>query len=245
MPAEANTGLRFRLNDRVTIPALVDYVIDTSRATVIGAEGESVSTVEHLLSSLVGLEIDNALIVVEGPEIPVLDGSSLPFTQAIAEVGMVEQGVARRYLNIGSFEVIDRDMRLSIVPADQFIIEMDVEFRPPIGAQRFAGEMTPAVYEREIAGARTFGYLDEVEALRARGLAMGGSLDNAVVFSPDGPMQPLRFADEPVRHKVLDLLGDFALIGAPLLAKIQARKSGHALHAKAVRALRERLVLLP
>lgn len=243
-PSEPGSGLHFLLNGRVVIPALVEYVVDTKRATVLGAEGESVSTVEHLLSALTGLHVDNARIAVDGPEIPVLDGSALPFVEAINAAGRRAQGVPRAFLPLEDLRLEERDMELHFTPAAHCEITMDVEFRAPIGAQHFSAVVDPELYTRDIAGARTFGYLDEVEALRERGLALGGSLDNAVVFAPDGPMQALRFADEPVRHKVLDLIGDFALIGAPLQAHIHARRSGHALHAKAVRMLRERVKVL-
>lgn len=243
-PGAPHSGLQFILNDVVTVPALAEYVVDTSRATVLGKDGHSVSTVEHLLSALVGLGIDNASIAVQGPEIPVLDGSSLPFVQALRRAGIVGSGVPRRELDVAEMHFTDGDKRLSILPARAYAFEVTVDFRAPIGFQQFAGILEAVDYDAEIAPARTFGYLDELEALRACGLALGGSLDNAVVFGPDGPLQPLRLADEPVRHKVLDLLGDFALTGVHLNAKIVAYKSGHALHAKAVQALRN-LVLDP
>jgi UDP-3-O-[3-hydroxymyristoyl] N-acetylglucosamine deacetylase len=237
-PATEHSGLAFMLAGEVCVPALAEYVVDTSRATVIGRDGVSVSTVEHLLSALVGLGVSNARIAVEGLEIPVLDGSSLAFVNAFLETGLEEQEADRHEIALPELSFTDGDKHLSFVPGDEFLVEVTIDFRPPIGRQSFSGALPPDVYEREIAPARTFGYLDELEALRARGLAMGGSLDNAVVFGPDGPLQPLRVADEPVRHKVLDLLGDFALCGAALRGKIIAHKSGHALHARAVQALR-------
>jgi UDP-3-O-[3-hydroxymyristoyl] N-acetylglucosamine deacetylase len=237
-PATEHSGLVFVLAGEVCVPALAEYVVDTSRATVIGRDGVSVSTVEHLLSALVGLGVTNARVAVEGPEIPVLDGSSLVFVKALRETGLQAQEVERHEIRLPELHFTDGDKRVSFLPADEFSVEVTIDFRPPIGRQRFSGALPPEVYEREIAPARTFGYLDELEALRARGLAMGGSLDNAIVFGPDGPLQPLRVEDEPVRHKVLDLLGDFALCGVALRGKIIAHKSGHALHARAVQALR-------
>ena len=237
-PGTPDSGIQFILNDAVAVPALAEYVLDTSRATVIGRDGQSVSTIEHLLSALAGLGIDNASIAVRGPEIPVLDGSSLPFVRAIQKAGIIGNGIARREFAVPEMHFTDGDKRLSLYPANDYAFDVTIDFRPPIGRQQYAGTLDGAQYETEIAPARTFGYLDELEALRARGLAMGGSLDNAIVFGPDGPLQPLRVADEPVRHKVLDLLGDFALAGVSLKGKIVAYKSGHALHAQAVQALR-------
>jgi len=240
-PADVDTGLRFVLNKRVAFQATSEHVIDTSRATVLGARNESVSTVEHLLSALFSLGIDNAEIAVEGGEIPVLDGSALLFVEAIDEVGIVGQGSPRRRVLVAPVKLHNpRGGAILVEPHEAGLhIEIEVAFRPPIGTQALRFVLDPQAYRREIAPARTFGYLDEVEALRARGLALGGSLENAVVFGPDGPLVPLRFPDEPVRHKVLDLLGDFALLGFRLDAFVRAERSGHALHAQAVKTLRE------
>ena len=237
-PGPPDSGLQFLLNGTVVVPALAEYIVDTSRATVIGREGHTVSTIEHLLSALVGLGIDNASIAVEGPEIPVLDGSALPFVQAIRAVGVVACGSARREFILPELHFGTDDKRLSLLPATEFSCEVSIDFRAPIGFQEYRATLDPHNYETEIAPARTFGYLDELQALHARGLALGGSLDNAIVFGADGPLAPLRVADEPVRHKVLDLLGDFALAGIYLRGKIVAHKSGHALHAQAVQAIR-------
>ncbi len=238
-PAPPQSGIRFVLGEGVIVPALGEYVVDTSRATVLGRDGASVSTVEHLLSALVGVGIDNAEITVTGPEVPVLDGSSLPFVQEFQRVGLVGSGVARYEIELPELHFTDGEKHISCFPAQAYEYEVTIDFRPPIGQQRVAAVLTAEHYCAEIAPARTFGYLDELEALRSRGLALGGSLDNAVVFGPDGPLAPLRVANEPVRHKALDLLGDFALVGAGLRGRIVAHKSGHALHARAVAALRE------
>jgi UDP-3-O-[3-hydroxymyristoyl] N-acetylglucosamine deacetylase len=234
-PATAGSGLSFRLDGTVTIPAHADFVTDTRRATVLGSGGHTVSTVEHLLSALAGMGVDNALIDVEGPEIPVLDGSALPFAQAIAAAGTTSLGEPRRrYVPAAPTYFRDGDKLLIVLPAAGFRVKLAVAYDAPVGAQFFDGEVTPETYLREIAPARTFGFAHEVEALRKAGLARGGTLENAVVFAPDGPMQPLRFPDEPVRHKALDLIGDFALLGAWPQAEIVAIKGGHELHHRAV-----------
>ncbi len=239
-PQVAGSGLRFRLADEnVTFPALAQHVVDTRRATVLGAAGATVSTVEHVLSALFALGVDNASIEVEGPEVPVLDGSAARFVQAIAAAGLAAQAAPRTLL------VVDRplffrdgDALLAVLPAEAFRIRYLADFAAPVGTQYIDATIDAEYYAREIAPARTFGYLHEVEALRAAGLARGGSLDNALVFAPDGPLTPLRYENEVVRHKVLDLIGDFALLGAWPQCEVVAIKSGHRLHAQATNALR-------
>ncbi len=238
-PAKAASGLSFRLDGGVTLPAHAEFVIDTRRATVLGSGAHTVSTVEHLLSALTGMGVDNALIEVDGPEIPVLDGSALPFAQAIVDVGTTALSEPkRRYIPASPSYFRDGDKMLIVLPAAEFRAKVAVAYDAPIGAQFFDAQITPEIYLREIAPARTFGFAHEVEALHKAGLARGGSLDNAVVFAPDGPMQALRFPDEPVRHKVLDLIGDFALLGAWPQCEVVAIKGGHMLHHRAVLELR-------
>ena len=238
-PSKAGAGLRFRLNDAVEFPARADYVVDTRRATMLGFEGHTVSTVEHLLSAILGMGIDNALISVEGPEIPVMDGSAKVFADAIAHVGSVVQREPRlRFIPTEPYLFRDGDKLLIVVPSSAFRIRMTVDYDEPIGAQYRDIEVDPATYTSEIAPNRTFGFQHEVEALIRRGLAQGGTLENAVVFGPDGPLAPLRSSDEPCRHKILDLIGDFALLGAYPQCEIIAIKSGHKLHCLAVRELR-------
>ena len=238
-PAEAGTGLIFLL-DGVRVPATAEYVVDTSRATVIGRDGASVSTTEHLLSALFAMGVTNAEIAVSGPEIPVGDGSARGFVEQIAAAGVRRQGAAAEILALGEPLVVrDGNKMVMALPADSFRVRFVADFPPPIGTEYFDAEIEPGLYAREVAAARTFGYLHEVEALRARGLALGGSLENAIVFAPEGPMQPLRWPNEVVRHKVLDLIGDFALLGAWPACEIVAIKSGHKLHAEVTRALRE------
>ena len=241
LPAPAGSGLRFRLDDAVEFPAHPDYVVDTRRATVLGLGEHRVSTVEHLLSALCGCGVTNASIAVDGPEIPAADGSALEFVRAIDAAGIVEQVPAQLRNVIREPHLFrDGDKLLAVVPAPAFRVRMTIDFPAPVGAQYVDYDSSTAAYRSAIAPNRTFGFRHEVEALLARGLAMGGSLDNAVVFDTDGPMSPLRAADEPARHKILDLIGDFALLGAYPQCEVIAIKSGHALHFEAVRALVDR-----
>jgi UDP-3-O-[3-hydroxymyristoyl] N-acetylglucosamine deacetylase len=231
--------LRFRLNGAVEFPARGEYVVDTRRATMLGAGEHTVSTVEHLLSAVLGMGIDNALIAVDGPEIPVMDGSSKVFADAIAAVGSAVQREPRvRFIPTQPCLFRDGDKLLIIVPSSTFRIRMTVDYDEPIGSQYRDIEIDPLTYPEEIAPNRTFGFQHEVEALIRRGLAQGGTLENAVVFGPDGPLAPLRSSDEPCRHKILDLIGDLALLGAYPQCEVIAIKSGHKLHCMAVRELR-------
>jgi UDP-3-O-[3-hydroxymyristoyl] N-acetylglucosamine deacetylase len=239
-PQVAGSGLRFRLDGgSVQFPAHAEYVAETRRATVVGMGGHTVSTVEHLLAALFAMGVDNAAIEVEGPEIPVMDGSSAAFAEAIAKMGLVDQHAPRPILTIDAPIVVrDGDALLAISPADEFRVRFAVDYVAPIGAQFIDATIDADYFIREIAPARTFGYLHEVEALRSAGLARGGTLDNALVFAPDGPMTPLRWHNEVVRHKVLDLIGDFALLGAWPALEVISVKSGHRLHARAAQELR-------
>ncbi len=238
-PAKPSSGLRFRLNGAVEFPARADYVVDTRRATMLGIGEHTVSTVEHLLSAVLGMGVDNALISVDGPEIPVCDGSAKAFADAIAQVGTVVQREPRlRFTPTEPRVFRDGDKLLIVLPASTFRVRMTVNYEAPIGAQYRELEVDPVVYRNEVAPNRTFGFQHEVEALIRRGLAQGGTLDNAVVFGPDGPLAPLRSEDEPCRHKILDLIGDFALLGAYPQCEVIAIKSGHKLHCLAVRELR-------
>jgi UDP-3-O-[3-hydroxymyristoyl] N-acetylglucosamine deacetylase len=238
-PADPDTGLVFILENGVTIPALAEYVVDTSRATVLGKDGARVSTVEHLLSALRGMGVDNARIEVEGGEIPVIEGSAKTFADAIDAAGVVASDVPRKIFRPDrAMGFRDDDKTVAIIPSIAWRIKFTVVYPAPIGTQYFEAEITPELYREQIAPARTFGYLHEVEALRARGLARGGTLDNAIVFAPDGPMQPLQWPDEPVRHKVLDMIGDFALLGMYPQCEVVALKSGHKLHTAVMAELR-------
>ncbi|HET9095774.1 MAG TPA: UDP-3-O-acyl-N-acetylglucosamine deacetylase [Candidatus Baltobacteraceae bacterium] len=237
-PAPPGSGLNF-VSGGIEIPALAEYVVETARATVVGKDGVTISTIEHLLAALFGMGIANARIAVDGPEIPVADGSAKTWVGLIAQAGITAQREVReRYVPTAPVFVRDGERAIIVLPATHFRIRFLADFAPPIGTQYFDGELTPEFFEREIAPARTFGYLHEVQALLDRGLAKGGTLENALVFAPDGPMQEMRWPNEPVRHKVLDLIGDFALLGAWPQCEIVAIKSGHKLHCIATTELR-------
>ena len=243
-PAPANAGFSFVLSDGSRISATPETVRSTVRCTTLGSSTAEVNTVEHVLASLVGMDVDNAVIRIDGDEIPIMDGSALPFAQAIANAGLEEQKAPRRVMNLRSpFWLRDGDKLLVCVPADRFKINFFVAFPEPVGNQFLeTPPMTPEYFLREIAPNRTFGFRAEVEALYSQGLALGGSLDNAVVIDSKDYMGPLRFPDEIVRHKVLDLIGDFALLGMYPCCEVIALKSGHALHVAAARELRAPLL---
>jgi UDP-3-O-[3-hydroxymyristoyl] N-acetylglucosamine deacetylase len=239
VPQPAGTGVRFSLDGGAPFAATSDAVVETRRATVLGDGRATVSTVEHVLSALFAMGVDNALLEVEGPEIPVLDGSAAPYVEAIRATGLVEQAAPRARVRLAEPAVFeDGDATVVLVPADAFRVRFAVDFAAPVGAQYLDIAPDAETFARELAHARTFGYLHEVEALRAAGLARGGTLDNALVFAPDGPLTPLRWPNEVVRHKTLDLIGDFALLGAWPAFAVVAIKSGHRLHAKAVAHVR-------
>lgn len=240
-PAPPGAGIAFELG-ATRFPATADYVVDTSRATVLGSNGATVSTTEHLLSALFAMGVSNAEIAVEGPEIPARDGSAAEFVAAIRQSGIVTQAERRPVLELqNACWVRSEDRMIAAFPSAEFRVRFVADFPPPIGTQYFNGAIDAQRYPDELAGARTFAYLHEIEALWARGLGRGGSLENALVFTPDGPLQPLRWPDEAVRHKVLDLVGDLALLGAWPRCEIVAVKSGHQLHAEIARALRAQL----
>jgi len=240
-PAAPGTGLRF-VSAGVEIPALAEYVVETARATVIGKDGVTISTIEHLLAALFGMGISNAELLVDGPEIPVADGSAKVFADAIASAGMTTQREIRAgFVPSSASFARDGDRLVVVLPAANFRVKFVADFAAPIGTQFFDGEVSREMFSKEIAGARTFGYVHEVEALLKRGLAKGGTLENALVFAPSGPLQPLRWENEPVRHKVLDLLGDFALLGAWPQCEIIAIKSGHKLHCIMTQQLRSEI----
>jgi UDP-3-O-acyl N-acetylglucosamine deacetylase len=246
-PAAADTGLVFVLGSEnrelIRVPAVAENVIETSRATVLGCGSTAVSTAEHLLSALFAIGITNAEIFVDGPEIPIGDGSARGFVDAIEMAGIVPQGRPQALFSAREpYVVTDADRMVAVLPAPAFRVRFVADFPEPIGTEYFYGEVDAEFYRNEISAARTFGYLREVEELRTRGLALGGTLENAIVFAPNGPMQPLRWPNEVVRHKVLDLIGDFALLGAWPQCEILAIKSGHEMHARVTRELRRRML---
>lgn len=243
-PASADTGIIFhrREEDRVVaIKAAPENVVDTRMATVLGRDGASVSTVEHFLAALSACGIDNLHVDIDGPEIPILDGSAAPFIKRVEDAGIETLAASRRFIAIRKpISLIEGEKRLSIIPSRFFRMTFDIAFEhKAISLQQYSMKFSAESFARDIAPARTFGFLHEVEYLKANGLARGGSLENAVVIDDNGIMNPegLRYQDEFVRHKILDAVGDFSLLGAPLLGHIRAFKAGHDLNAKMVRKL--------
>lgn len=234
-PAPINHGIRFVRVDLPGTPGVTaqfNRVVDTSLATVIGSDGCIVSTIEHLMATFAGLFIDNALVELDAYEVPVMDGSAAPFTEQISQTGIENQGVPRHFFVLREpIELVDGDKSVTAFPSDTFSIACTIDFdHPLIGRQSLAIDVTDKVFATEISSARTFGFLQEVEYMKRHGLALGGSLDNAVVIDGDRVINPggLRFPDEFVRHKILDCLGDFSLLGMPILGHLVVVKSGHA-----------------
>jgi UDP-3-O-[3-hydroxymyristoyl] N-acetylglucosamine deacetylase len=242
-PAPAGHGLVFiRLDHPDTpIPARLESASTFDYATTLSSDGVSIGTVEHVLSAAVGEGLDNCRIEIEGPEVPILDGSALPFVRLFHAAGFERQSASVWPLSVRRpIEVSRGDRSVSIRPdGPGLTISYEIDFpHPVVGRQDLTVSIRPEEYSARIAPARTFGFIKDVEALRARGLARGGSLHNAVVLDDHGVASgPLRFRDEFVRHKVLDLVGDLALVGRPVQGHIHARKAGHALHIEFARAL--------
>ena len=233
--APPETGIVFRRVDldNFEIEANIKNVARVAYATTLMKQGVLISTVEHLLSSLYTFGIDNAWIDINNLEVPILDGSALPFTDEIQRVGLKKQLANRKYIVIKkSLTIEDRDRIISIHPARSFQISYSIDFNHPLICQQdFNFNVCSEAFATEIAPARTFGFFREVEELKKKGLIRGGSLDNAIVLTEKGILNDiLRFKDEFVRHKVLDSIGDLSLIGKPLIARIVADKAGHALH---------------
>jgi UDP-3-O-[3-hydroxymyristoyl] N-acetylglucosamine deacetylase / 3-hydroxyacyl-[acyl-carrier-protein] dehydratase len=248
VPADVDTGVIFRRSDlpgHPTVEAALDRVVGTDRGTTIGAGETRVHTIEHVLSAVVGMVVDNLVIELDGPEPPAADGSAQPFVDLLRRAGVVEQGREARVLAPGeSFSVREGDAEYAVEPADTYRVAAEIEFQHPlISNQVGAFEISTETFQREIAPARTFGFVSEVDALRARGLALGGSPDNAIVLTEDGLIEgtELRFADEFVRHKVMDLIGDLGLLGGRLRARISARRPGHRGNVALAREIRSRL----
>ena len=239
-PAPADSGIVF-VRDGQEIPALAEFVVDTTMNTSLGRGGIRVGTVEHLLAALVGCGIDNARIEVEGPEIPIMDGSSDPFVALVRRAGIHELRPARRFLMVRKpVTVTDGDKLARLSPArGRFSIQYTIDFKHPLISDQSikVHEINERSFQKDIARARTFGFKRDVERLHQAGLARGGSLANAVVVDDFNILNPegLRFPDEFVRHKVLDALGDLALIGMPIIGHLTAVKSGHALNHQLVR----------
>jgi UDP-3-O-[3-hydroxymyristoyl] N-acetylglucosamine deacetylase len=238
-PAEANTGIRFLRKDLGSnshIPAFMNRVVDTTMATTISEGNTSIATTEHLLAAINGLSIDNLLIELDGPEVPIMDGSSAPFVDLLLQAGIRQQKSYRRLVKITrEISFRDDDRHISIYPYDGFKVTAEINFKhDTIKRQVYSVAVSPQKFVAEISRARTFGFLEDVKKLQDNGLALGASLDNAVGMDKYGVLnkEGLRYDNEFVRHKIVDIIGDMALLGCPVLGHIVAYKSGHSQHLK-------------
>jgi len=255
-PAAADAGIRFVRTDLEGASLRLDplapieqgeasgesgtaRISRADHATTLSGNGFSISTVEHLMAAFRGLGIDNAVIRLSGDEVPIMDGSAAPFVYLLKEAGIRHLDAPRRVIALKRpIGVVDGDREVTVYPADRFRITYTIDFsHPAIGRQTFARTVGRRVFVDELASARTFCLLKDVQVLRKRGLALGGSLANAVVVGDSGPLNSLRFPDEFVRHKALDLIGDLALLGHPLLGHVVAYKAGHEMHSRLLRQL--------
>jgi UDP-3-O-[3-hydroxymyristoyl] N-acetylglucosamine deacetylase len=245
-PAPADHGIWFRRSDvadrNALIPARWDAVSASQLCTVIAnADGVSVSTIEHIMAALAGFAIHNALVEIDGPEVPILDGSAVPFIAGFMAAGLEEQHLPVRAVRVlAPVEVREGGAVARLEPADMLEIDFRIDFEDEaIGVQTRRLNMANGAFVRELSDSRTFCRQSDVDAMRARGLALGGTLENAVVFDGDQVLSPggLRHADEPVRHKMLDALGDLALAGGPILGRYVGERAGHALTNRLLRAL--------
>ena len=240
-PAPADSGIRFRRLDLggLEIPAHVSAVTNLTYATTLSVGEARVETVEHLLAALVSQGIDNVFVDMTHPEVPIMDGSSAPFVYLIQEAGVRKLSSPRRYLKVRQpISVSNGDKRMTVYPADECKVTYSISFdHPLLRAQSRTATITEDAFAEDIAPARTFGFLKEVEMLRQRGLALGGSLDNAIVLGESGVLNTLRFDDECVRHKILDCIGDLALVGYPIIGHVVVERGGHALHTSLAAAI--------
>jgi len=245
-PADGDTGLRFLLsngeNEGIEIAADRRWVMGVTLCTVIGdGNGASIATVEHLLAALHGLGVDNALIEIDSPEVPIMDGSSARFVEAIDEVGLVELEAPRRFLKVLKSVVVEENGAYGeLTPYNGFHLDVEIEFDTPlIGKQRIEIDLNPGSFRRELSRARTFGFMKDVERLWAAGLALGASLENTVAIGDDRVInrEGLRYSDEFVRHKALDAVGDLALAGAPILGAFRSVRGGHRLNSLVLKAM--------
>ncbi len=241
-PAARDTGITFFRSDKNTaIKAHVGAVIDTAFATTIGHDGVKIRTVEHIMAALAGLGIDNIVVDIDGPEIPILDGSSTELIGIVLKAGIAKQGKKRPYIRIKRPVVFDDgNSKVAALPYEGRRITYSIFFNHyGFGEQRLSIEINEETFAREIAPARTFGFLKDIEFLRTNGLAKGGSLENAIILGEKGVLNSsgLRFKDEFVRHKVLDSVGDLAILGFPIYGHIIASKSGHSANIKFLKKL--------
>ena len=234
-PAPANFGIRFRRADLngFEVPATVGHIGGINYATGLARDAVRIDTVEHLLAALVSLGIDNAIVELNSPEVPIMDGSAAPFIYLIQEAGVKTLAAPRRYIKVLRPMSLSRgDKRIALYPSDHFKVTYSIAYdHPLLREQSRTLRLSEAVFVDEIAPARTFTFLKEVEQLRQHGLALGGSLENAIVIGETGILNnALRFADEFVRHKILDAIGDLALLGHPVVGHLVAHRGGHGLH---------------
>jgi UDP-3-O-[3-hydroxymyristoyl] N-acetylglucosamine deacetylase len=234
-PAPADSGIRFRRSDLggQEVPATVNHVGGINHATGLMRDTVRVDTVEHLLAAFVSLGVDNAVVELSSPEVPIMDGSAAPFIYLIQEAGIKPLSAVRRYLKVLRPMALARgDKRIALYPSEHFKVTYSIAFdHPMLRHQSRTIRLTEESFAEEIAPARTFGFLEEVEMMRQQGLALGGSLENAIVIGDTGILNnALRFDDEFVRHKILDVVGDMALVGHPIIGHLVAHRGGHALH---------------
>jgi UDP-3-O-[3-hydroxymyristoyl] N-acetylglucosamine deacetylase len=242
-PAAVNTGIIFKRVDLPGMPSVLAHVSNiqsTDLNTTVAMGDAKVATIEHLMAAFAGLGVDNALVKIDGPEVPVMDGSAAPFIERILSAGLSVQNAQRKYFVVReAFEFRSGDKWIKVEPSDATEFEMHIDFKSlVIGRQSFGFAFGRESFLK-IAGCRTFCHVNDVNAMRRAGLALGGSLENAIVVSDDEVLNPegLRFKDEFVRHKLLDCVGDLYLLGGPIIGKISAYKSGHGLHAGFMRAV--------
>ena len=245
LPAAPGTGLVFRRVDLddFEVEAIGRNVARVSYATSLQKQGVLISTTEHLLSACIGIGLDNAIVELDNLEVPILDGSAKPFVDLILQVGLRQQRRRRSYLRIlREVEVRDGNKFIAAYPASGYQVQYNINFAQPIGVQSFQVDLSRDLYRQEVAAARTFGFLREERAMRNMGLIRGASEDNVIVVTDTGVKNgPLRFDDEFVRHKVLDLIGDLALLGRQVIGRIVADRAGHAMHTALVsRLLRDK-----
>lgn len=245
LPAPAGSGIVFRRTDldNFEIPAIGRNVAKVSYATSLMRQSVLISTTEHLLSALIGMGVDNVIVELDNLELPILDGSALPYVEAFLRVGIRTQRRRREYLRVlRPVEVREGDKFIGVYPGSGYRIEYTIDFPAPIGQQRASVDLAAETYGTFIAAARTFGYKTDEQRLRDMGLIRGASTENAIVLGPKGPENgPLRFSDEYVRHKVLDLIGDLALAGKRIEGHVVAERAGHAMHTALVsRLLKDR-----
>jgi UDP-3-O-[3-hydroxymyristoyl] N-acetylglucosamine deacetylase len=244
-PAGPDSGVIFVRGDlpsRPAIEASAECVVDTTLATSLGSNGTRISTIEHLMAAVAGMGIDNLEIEVGGAEVPIMDGSAAPFVSMLKTAGTVTQRAVKKFIRVDRpFRVQDGDKFVEILPSHRTTISYSIDFHHPMLAdQDISIELNEANFEKSIARARTFGFLKDAEYLRRNGLALGASLENAVVLDEHRILneEGLRYPDEFVRHKVLDFIGDLALLGHPLMGECLVHKSGHAFNHEVVRALK-------